>query len=103
MMSRISCSRGAGVKPAAIWHSIKGMLILLRCLFEAADQFFVVGCAFHVFGKMLAMLDEVDTPALAKHNEDVVLRFACRLADHTQQTRCKLTFLFVRSTVSHVT
>jgi hypothetical protein len=52
---------------------------------------------------MLAMLDEVDAPALAKDNEDVILRFARRLADHTQQTRCELTFLFVRSTVSHVT
>ncbi|CAG9242289.1 hypothetical protein PCAR4_1180030 [Paraburkholderia caribensis] len=108
MMSRISCSRRAGVNPAAIWHSIKGMLLLLlgfraMKLFKAADQFFVVGCAFHVFGKMLAMLDEIDPPALAKHNEDIVLRFACRLAHHTQQTRCKLTLLFVGSTVSHIT
>jgi hypothetical protein len=53
-------------------------------LFKTLNKFFVVRRTLDIFGKMLTVLDEVDSASFANHEKNVVLRLARRGADHPE-------------------
>jgi hypothetical protein len=72
-----------------------------RLLLQTYDEVFVVDVAFDKFGKTLAVLDNIDSAALADHEEDIVRRLARRLADDAKQASLKRTFLFAGPAVAY--
>src|SRR6478672_10004455 len=76
--------------------------LLLVLLFQARNQVFVAGRTFGVVRQMLAVLDEVDSTSFSNDEEDVVLRFASRLADDPAESGGELALLLVRAALAHV-